>query len=65
MPGRSRKATVCITFDRPLRHYHPCTGTIGSILTYLATTGQVFMGVELFNRTLVMPQKFVLRKNLF
>ena len=21
--GRSRKATVCITFDRPLRHYHP------------------------------------------
>ena len=23
MPGSSRKASICITFDCPLRHYHP------------------------------------------
>ena len=34
--------------------YH-LTGTIGSNLTYLATTGQVSMGVELFIGTPVMP----------
>ena len=40
--------------------YH-VTGTIGSNLTYLATPGQVSMGVELFIGNQVMPQKFVPR----
>ena len=44
--------------------YH-VTGTIGSSLTYLATPGQVSMGVVLFIGTPVMPQKFVPRKKLF
>ena len=34
--------------------YH-VTVTIGSNLTYLATPGQVFMGVELFIGTPVVP----------
>ena len=38
--------------------YH-VTGTIGSNLTYLATPGQVSMGVDLFIGSPVMPQKFV------
>ena len=41
--------------------YH-VTGTIGS---YLATPGQVLMGVGLFIGTPVMPQKFVPRFSLF
>ena len=40
--------------------YH-VTGTIGSNLTYLATPGQVSMGVGLFIGIQVMPQKFVPR----
>ena len=44
--------------------YH-VTGTIGSNLTYLATPGQVSMGVGLFIGTPVMPQKFVPRFSLF
>ena len=43
--------------------YH-VTGTIGSNLTYLATPGQVSMGVGLFIGTPVMPKKIVLRKKL-
>ena len=37
------------------KQYH-VTGTIGSNLTYLATTGQVSMGVGLFIGNPVMPQ---------
>ena len=44
--------------------YH-VTGTIISNLTYVATPGQVSMGVELLIGTPVMPQKFVAPKNLF
>ena len=44
--------------------YH-VTGTIGSNLTYLATPGQVSMGVGLFIGDPVMPQKFVPRFFLF
>ena len=40
--------------------YH-VTGTIGSNLTYLATPGQVSIGVGLFIGIPVMPQKFVPR----
>ena len=62
--GDEKKYEKCRKITEKGNKYH-VTGTIGSNLTYLATPGQVSMGVGLFIGNPVMPQKFVPRKFSF